>query len=139
MSAVSCMVAEPCDKRRMNNMDPDTKAVHLLLTEWGRYVRDLGVMGYPRQSVTEKAALYGKLGIPQEPLHRPEPPMPDRVAQVDAAVARLGEIDRKVITIYYSHWEAPGAMAGRAKMRLRMFQNVLRRARWRISGMLAHY
>lgn len=122
--------------RTMNHMDPDTKEVHARLEEWARWAKDLGIAGYPRQSLTEKAATYGKLGIPQEPLHKPEVVMPDRVAVVDAAICRLGDIDRSVVRAYYLNWEPTSTIARRLKMRERQFQNVLRRARWRIVGFL---
>lgn len=122
--------------RSMNHMDPETKEVHARLEEWARWAKDSGIAGYPRQSLTEKAAKYGKLGIPQEPLHKPEPMMPDRVAVVDAAISKLGEIDRGVVRLYYLNWEPTMVMARRMKMRARQFENVLRRARWRIMGYL---
>lgn len=122
--------------RTMNHMDPETKEVHARLEEWARWAKDIGIAGYPRQSLTEKAAKYGKLGIPQEPLHKPEPMMPDRVAAVDAAISKLGDIDRSVVRAYYLNWEPTSTMARRLRMRERQFQNVLRRARWRIVGFL---
>lgn len=122
--------------RTMNHMDPDTKEVHARLEEWARWAKDIGIAGYPRQSLTEQAAKYGKLGIPQEPLHKPEVVMPDRVAAVDAAICRLGDIDRSVVRAYYLNWEPTSTIARRLKMRERQFQNVLRRARWRIVGFL---
>lgn len=124
--------------RAMNHMDPDTKEVHARLEEWARWAKDLGIAGYPRQSVTEKAAKYGKLGIPQESLHKPEPMMPDRVAAVDAAICRLGAIDQKAIRLYYLQWEAPEVLARKMdrSMRWRQYLNVVRRARWRIAAYL---
>lgn len=124
------------DPRAMNHMDPDTKAVHVRLEEWARWARDPGVLGFPRQSLTEKAALYGKLGIPQQSNYKPEAEMPDAVALIDAAVARLGDIDRGVVRTYYLRWEPVDVMARRHSMRVLQFQRVLRRARWRILGFL---
>lgn len=123
-------------RKSMNNMDAETKQVHLRLEEWARWAKDSGISGYPRQSLTEKAATYGKLGIPQEPLHKPESVMPDRVAAVDAAICRLGDIDRGVVRQYYLHWEPIESMARRQHMRALQFQRVLHRARWRIMGYL---
>ena len=130
------MVEDNKRRKSMNHMDPETKEIHLRLEEWARWAKDWGIAGYPRQSLTEKAATYGKLGIPQEPLHKPEASMPDRVAVIDAAIAKLGDIDRRVVRMYYLNWEPTNVMARRMKMRERQFQNVLRRARWRISGYL---
>lgn len=121
------------DTRVMNRMDPETRVIHARLEEWARWAKDHGIAGYPRQSITEKAAKYGKLGIPQEPLHKPEPRMPDVVAAVDAAISKLCEIDKGAVRTYYLSWEPMESMAKRHRMRARQFQNVLRRARWRIA------
>lgn len=137
MAAVMSDVVEENGRRKsMNHMDPETKEIHLRLEEWARWAKDSGIAGYPRQSLTEKAATYGKLGIPQEPLHKLEPMMPDRVALIDAAICRLGDLDRQVVKAYYLRWEAMSVMAWRLRMRERKFQHILQRARWRIMGYL---
>lgn len=120
-------------QRAMNRMDPDTKLVHARLEEWASWAKDPGIMGYPSQSLTEKAAKYGKLGIPQEPLNKPESVMPDHVALVDAAICALGKIDRQAIELYYKHWEPASTLARKLGQRERQFHRVLQRARWRIS------
>jgi hypothetical protein len=126
------------DKRSMNHMDPETKLIHMRLEEWARWAKDIGIAGYPRQSQTERAALYGPLGLPQEPLHKPEPMMPDHVARVDSAICRLCDIDRRAIRLYYTAWEPVEVLARKIgrHMRGRQFQNVVRRARWRLAGFL---
>lgn len=121
------------DPRTMNRMDPETRAIHVRLEEWACWAKDRGILGYPRQSLTEKAAQYGKLGIPQESNYRAEPMMPPHVAAMDAAISRLCQIDKGVIKTYYLHWEPIECMARRHSMRTRQFQNVLRRARWRLA------
>lgn len=125
-------------RRAMNHMDPDTKLVHARLEEWARWAKDAGIQGYPRQSVFVKAATYNATGIPQESMHKPEPMMPDHVARVDAAICRLGEIDRKAIRLYYLSWDVAENLARRMDrtMRWRQFLNVVRRARWRVAGYL---
>lgn len=134
----ACEVIAVPDRRSMNHMDPDTKLVHARLEEWAKWAKDMGIAGYPHQSVTEKAAKYGKLGIPQEPLHKPEPMMPDHVARVDVAVCRLGDIDRKAIRLYYLSWDVAENLARRMdrSMRWRQYLNVVRRARWRVAAYL---
>ena len=76
-------------------MDPDTKMMHLLLETWGKWAKDSGIQGYPRCSSTERAARYGKLGIPQESNYKGEPEIPEQIAVLDAAIARLGDIDKR--------------------------------------------
>lgn len=129
------------DSRAMNHMDPESKLIHAQLEEWARWARDTGIMGYPKQSLTEKAAQYGRLGIPQESNYRAEPLMPEHVARMDAVVASLCQTDQQAIKGYYCRWEVADAgleaLARRLSMRVRQLQNVLRRARWRIAIKMA--
>jgi hypothetical protein len=137
MAAVMSEVEQDTSRRKaMNHMDPETKLVHARLEEWAKWAKDSGIAGYPRQSLTEKAAQYGKLGIPQESNYRSEPMMPDHVALIDAAICRLGDLDRRVIKAYYLRWQAVAVMAWNLRMRERKFQHILQRARWRIMGYL---
>jgi hypothetical protein len=138
MAAAEMYVMGERSSRTMNHMDPDTKLVHARLEEWAGWARDTGIAGYPKQSLTEKAAKYGKLGLPQEPMHKPEPMMPDHVAIIDVAICRLGVIDQKAIRLYYLNWAAPEVLARKMdrSMRWRQYLNVVRRARWRIAAFL---
>ena len=115
-------------------MDPETKLVHAHLEAWGRWARDRGIQGYPRQSITEKAAQYGKLGIPQESNYRGETPIPENIAKVDAAIVRLWKVGQHCVIRYYTHWEPIEVMARHERMPVRRFQEVLRRARWLIGS-----
>ena len=134
----SAGVTRERSRRAMNHMDPETKVVHARLEEWARWAKQSGIAGYPRQSLTEKAATYGKLGVPQEPLYKPEAVMPDHVAAVDAAICRLGEIDRKALRLYYLEWQPAEVLARKMdrSMRWRQYLNVVRRARWRVGAYL---
>lgn len=125
------------DRRTMNNMDPETKAIHIRLEEWGPWGRARTVQGYPTASPMEKAVLYGRLGIPQDESLRGEPQMPDHVARVDASVAKCCQIDQQVLKKYYQFHAPMEAIAREMRMRERQAQNVLRRARWRVSAFLA--
>jgi hypothetical protein len=137
MAAVMSDIIDDSGRRKsMNHMDPETKIVHARLEEWAKWAKDSGIAGYPRQSLTEKAAQYGKLGIPQESNYRSESMMPDHVAVIDAAICRLGDVDRSVVKMYYLRWEAVAVMAWKLRMRERKFQHILQRARWRIMGYL---
>lgn len=135
-AAEAMMIDTKRNPQAMNHMDPETKLVHARLEEWAKWAKDNGILGYARQSLTEKAAQYGKLGIPQESNYKSEPMMPDHVAAVDAAICRLGAIDTRVVKAYYLRWEPTAVMARRLSMREKQFENVLRRARWRIIGFL---
>lgn len=125
------------DRRTMNNMDSETKAIHIRLEEWGIWARDKGIRGYPSESPMEKAVLYGKLGIPQESNFRAEPEIPDRVAHIDVCVARCCQIDQRALKAYYEYHISMYELARNMSMRERQAQNVLRRARWRVSAHLA--
>jgi hypothetical protein len=113
----------------MNHMDPATKLVHARLEAWGKYARDRGIQGFPSQSLTEKAAQYGKLGIPQESNFRAEPQMPEHIANVDGAVCRLWGIGQRCVKRYYVDWAPPEVMAKEEGLEVRRFQEVLKRAR----------
>ncbi len=120
--------------RSMNNMDPDTKVVHLHLEEWGRWAKDAEIRAWPSTTPMGRAVEEGLHGAGQQT--KPPISMPNHIAVIDVAVARLGQIDQKVIKRYYQHWEPVEVMARRVNMRVREFQNVLRRGRWRILGFL---
>lgn len=123
------------DARCMNHMDPDTKAVHIRLEAWASWAREGEVREYPSVSLLGRVIDQGLAGAGQH--GRPPIVMPDPIARIDSAVARLGVIDRRVIEAYYvKPWQPPNVMARRHGMRIRQFQNVLRRARWRIQGYL---
>jgi hypothetical protein len=118
------------DGRTQNRMDPETRLVHTLLEEWGRWSYDASLRALPAVTLLGRVIRYG----PQGAFSHGKPPleMPKAVAVIDGAIAKLCEIDRKVIGVYYTREEPLEACARRCHMRLRQFQNVLRRARWRI-------
>lgn len=122
--------------RAMNHMDAETKLVHARLEEWARWAKDNPIAGFPTRSITEKAAQYGRLGIPQESNYRAEPMMPERVAVVDAAISRLNNEGKLVIRAYYLSWQPQSVMARSVKLSERAFRLALQRARWRITGFL---
>jgi len=116
--------------RSANHMAPEIKAVHYRLIAWGKWAHE-------RMEPWPERTWLGKLvdGETVRTHNRPPVSMPDDIAVVDAAVGRLGAIDRKAIEACYHYRDDPvEAMARRAKMRVRQFQNVLKRARWRICG-----
>lgn len=129
------IVSEKSDLRTMNAMDPETKAVHLRLEAWGAWARDSGIRAWPQTTVLGRVIEEGPHGALST--GRPPTDMSDEVAHVDAAVAHLGEVDRRVIRKYYLEWAPPEAMAATLRMRLASFRAVLKRARWRIGGFLA--
>lgn len=122
------------DPRYLNHMDPETKRVHVRLEEWGKWARDAEIRPWPRRTLLGRVMDQGPSGAGES--GRPPISMPNAIALVDAAVSRLGDIDRRVVQTYYLRWEPPEVMARRVGMRLRQFQSVLRRARWRIGGYL---
>jgi hypothetical protein len=119
---------------RANRMDPETKVVHGRLEEWGKWAKDTEIRAWPAVTYLGRWAEQGIDGAAQQ--GKPPIAMPDSVAVVDAAVCRLGDIDKAIIKTYYLKWEPIEVMARRHRMRVRQFQNVLRRARWRILGFI---
>lgn len=123
--------------RTMNHMDPETKSVHLRLEEWAKWAKGAEVRAWPSMTLLGRVIEQGASGAGQS--GRPPTHMPDRVAVVDAAVARSCEIDKCALRIYYQRSLEDGASAADlarrmpGRMKVRQFQNVLRRARWRIA------
>ena len=111
----------------MNHMDPDTKIVHIRLEAWGRWSRDAQLRPFPSVSVIGRMMEYGALGAAQE--GRPPVSMPDDIAAVDAAVARLWGIGKAAVVRYYTHSEPISVSARECRMKARQFQHVLNRAR----------
>lgn len=121
--------------RVCNHMDPETRLVHSLLVEWGSVCRDTH-RAWSSGTVLSKLIEFGPMGAGQS--GKPNETIPDRLAHVDAAVSRLGAIDKASIKEYYTRGEEPlEAVARRLRMRTRELQNVLRRARWRIGGYMS--
>lgn len=78
--------------------------VHALLVMWGNYRQrtKLGPQGYPKQSPFVKAALYGKLGIPQESNVRiDDDSMPHLVEWIDQIVVAMPQDLRQIIDTRY--------------------------------------
>lgn len=124
-------VLQERDPRALNRMDPDTKLIHSRLEEWARAVRQAGgTLGYPAESIYTKQNL-----IRTEYGH--EDQITDRVAHVDAAVARLCVIDRSVIRRYYLEWRPVNIWKLPGIPSQHRFDVVLKRARWRVDGFLA--
>lgn len=117
---------------RANRMDTETKLVHERLEQWGKWAKESEARAWPESTMLGRMIEQGPRGASQQ--GRPPIEIPEPVAIVDAAVCRLGEVDRKVIQIYYLRWEPIEVMSRRCDMRVRQFQNILRRARWRILG-----
>jgi hypothetical protein len=128
-------VVEPFEPRTMNRMDDDTKRVHVRLEQWGRWARNIGISAWPPITVLGRVMEEGPHGSLS--IGKPPTTMPEAVAHCDAAVAKLGDVDRRVIRKYYIEWAPIEVMAKDLRMRESNFRAVLRRARWRISGYLA--
>jgi hypothetical protein len=119
------------DKRVMSHMDPDTKAVHSRLEAWGAWAKDGEIRAWPASTILGRMIDQQATGASQS--GRPPISMPDDIAAVDAAVCALNDIDKRAIRIYYLKWAPIEVHARLMHMRVRQFQNVLRRARWRLA------
>lgn len=118
------------DRRVMNNMDAETKAIHLRLEAWARWSKsNPELREYPEESWLHKWGKYGTDGAAQA---GPPVSMPEAIEMVERAVRKLGQIDHKVITAYYLGWSPVATLAAKCRMREREFLNVLRRARFRV-------
>lgn len=126
------MAAVMRDMRGLNAMDDDTKRIHQRLEEWAASVGSDAINGWPKLTLLGRLIEQGPSGASQQ--GRPPVAMSEAVSIVDAAVAKLGDIDRQVIKSYYMHWDSMEINAMRLHMRVRQFRNVLNRARWRLIG-----
>lgn len=120
------------DKRRMNHMDPETKVVHARLEAWGAWAKESELRAYPSATYLARWIEQGIDGAAQQ--GKPPIAMPDEIASVDAAVSRLGAIDKRAVQLYYIKWQPIENLARMMHMRSRQYQNVLRRARWRLAA-----
>lgn len=113
--------------------------IHLRLEAWGEWSKNNPELReYPEISLMGKIEDYGPDGAVASGSH-PSVSMPEPVEITERAVMRLGEIDRKVIKAYYLGWAPVELLARRCHMRVKEFENVLKRARWRVSGYVAGY
>lgn len=131
MSACEAIVVtETRDKRCVNHMDPETKIVHGRLEAWGAWAKDAELRAWPVRTLLGRMIDHQAIGAAQS---RPPISMPDEVAKTDAAVCRLNPIDKKAVQLYYLKWQPIEGHARAMHMRVRQYQNVLRRARWRLA------
>jgi DNA-directed RNA polymerase specialized sigma24 family protein len=122
------------DKRVTSHMDPETKVVHGRLEAWGAWARDSEIRAWPVATLLGRMIDQQAAGAAQS--GRPPVAMPDDIAAVDAAVCRLNAIDKQAIQLYYIKSLPVEIHARKMHMRVRQYQNVLRRARWRLAMFL---
>jgi predicted DNA-binding transcriptional regulator AlpA len=127
-------MAEKGDRRALSRMDAETKLIHHRLEAWADWARHDDPRPWPASTLMARTIEFGKYGV--RSAGRPPTEMPDSVAHVDAAIAHLGEIDRRVVTTYYTRWAPQEVMARSINMRRNKFDAALRRARWRIWAFL---
>ena len=113
-----------------------TDPVHARLEEWATWSNEKhDLLGWP-ESIFGRIQDEGKYaaGLPGAP----PVAIPDRIAAVDTAVARLEPIDKGVIRAYYLSWAPPetlwmGCIGVRSAFGFRV---ILKRARWKISQVI---
>jgi DNA-directed RNA polymerase specialized sigma24 family protein len=118
----------------MNNMDSETKVIHLRLELWGRETRNR-LNGWPETTLLGRLIEQGPMGAPQA--GRPPTDLSEPSARVDGCVAKLPQIDQRVLRTYYQRQLSREDLGRVCGMRERQAQNVLRRARWRVMAHLA--
>lgn len=114
--------------------------VHALLTLWGNWTRrmKLGPSGYPPESPFVKAALFGKLGLPQQSNVRlDQESMPALVEWMDKIVEALPPDLNEIIVAKYrpkvdlaGNEMRPEQMARSLGMSVSTFRNRLEGAQW---------
>jgi hypothetical protein len=122
------------DRRTMNHMDPETKAIHIRLEQWGAETRE-NLSGYPRVTLLGRLIEQGPMGASQT--GKPPVSLSEPAARVDTCVGKLCQIDQRALKFYYQAQISREVLARKMSMRERQAQNVLRRARWRVQAHLA--
>jgi hypothetical protein len=114
--------------------------VHALLTLWGNWTRRMrmGPSGYPAESPFVKAALFGKLGLPQQSnVRQDQDSMPSLVEWMDKIVEALPPDLHEIIIAKYrpkvdlaGNEMRPEQMARSLGMSVSTFRNRLEGAQW---------
>jgi DNA-directed RNA polymerase specialized sigma24 family protein len=133
--AVKAEVRIARDRRTMNNMDSETKAIHVRLEQWGAETHDGVMHGFPPITMLGRLIEQGPMGAAQTGM--PPVALSDAAACVDACVSKLCYVDQRVLRLYYQHWMTVFELSRKMSMRERQAQNVLRRARWRLGAYLS--
>lgn len=134
LCAAKPKVAVERDGRTMNNMDPETKAIHIRLERWGAETRER-LSGYPAATLLGRLMEQGPMGAAQ--MGKPLVELSEPSARIDACVGKLCQIDQRALKFYYQQQISREVLARKMSMRERQAQNVLRRARWRVQAHLA--
>lgn len=133
-------------KATRRNGVPDE--VHALLTLWGNWTgrhKDYGPSNYPKESPFVKAALYGKLGIPQESNVRvDDDSMPHLVEWMDTIIntmpADVAPLKKVIMAKYKPYLNPVGheptqeGMAASLGISVSTFRNRLESAQWYVYG-----
>src|SRR5258708_38669789 len=113
-------------------MDPETRFIHSRLEAWGRWAHGAETQGFPAVTLVGRMIKWGPQGASQTqgvPIT-----MPDEIAVVDAAVARLEQPEKQTVIAYYTRWEPVEVLALRFQMKERQVRRVLQRARWKLGA-----
>lgn len=132
--AAKVTVSVQRDRRTMNHMDPETKAIHIRLEQWGAETRE-NLSGYPPITLLGRLIEQGPMGASQT--GKPPVSLSEPAARIDCCVGKLCQIDQRVLKFYYQAQISRDVLARKMSMRERQAQNVLRRARWRVAAHLA--
>ena len=125
------------DRRAMNHMDAETKLVHIRLEAWGNWNKGAEMKPYPEITLLGRVIEQGISGAAQGA--RPCISMPEQVQVTEMAVLRCPAVDQQVLREYYIKYAPVEIMARHCRMRIKQFQNVLKRARWRVGGYVVGY
>jgi len=121
------------DRRALNGMDEYTRTIWRRLEVWAKDVIGDQPRAWPRETLLARVIKFGPLGASQNgaPVF-----MSAEALAVDAAVAKLCEIDRTVLMERLMSSDPIEVSARKLKMRVRQVQNVVKRAVWRVGGYL---
>lgn len=127
--------ADPPRSRR-NAMDGQTKAVDIILTEWGRWMKNADrVLGWQTCNVLGKVKVEGLNGAAQATAPTE---IPDGIMLVDAAIAKLGDIRQKVVMAVYMHFPNDSSEIQRRRMKHK-YRITISKYRWNLLLKEARY
>jgi hypothetical protein len=130
--------SHPRDRRAVNRLNPELQDTHNALVNWAREKgEDRTGTEWHRKTLLGRVIEFGPDGLAHG-TSGPTAVSEDYMA-TDAAVAHLGEIDRRIIWAYYVDWHKArdGSWWRLARMSEKKAGHVLNRARWRVKGYIA--
>ena len=114
-------------------MSQDLLTVDACLRQWAAWSLHGGAnIGWPATSLTARMLEWRELGIRPDPVANTVPEPSSQVIVVDRAVAKLTQLQRRAVFVYYMRSEPREVQARILKVNAGQLARLLERARWAI-------